>query len=215
MRHALALAPVSLLAVLTVAPAGVPAPSSSPGGIRFEAASGGTPGGLSVDAQRAIAEGPLASDETALAHAKAAAADAESGSRTLLRDSRTVLRDSPRPSIGVSKEGLNDVTQTPSRTTSAVGTQRHVQTVNSQVGIYDRSLNLINQDTLNNWFAQPGANSFDPQVIWDPTNCRSGSAKPPRPTTPRPTGATTRSRTVPPSPTIRSSATRATSPSSA
>ena len=46
--------------------------------------------------------------------------------------------------------------------TGAIGTGRYIELVNSKIGIYDLSLNLLKQDTLDNLFARLEA-SFDAQ----------------------------------------------------
>jgi hypothetical protein len=161
-----------LMAALLVATAGAQSPSNSsaaPGRttVRFGAAGGGTPGPITGPAARAIRYGPLPADAAALARAKSRAAARATGGGP----SRAVAR-TPKPTLVRGKQGINDEDRTPSDSTGAIGTQRYIETVNSQVGIYDRSLNLIAQDTLENWWAEPGANVFDPQVIWDPTTNR-------------------------------------------
>ncbi|MDQ3987494.1 MAG: hypothetical protein M3280_13480 [Actinomycetota bacterium] len=141
---------------------GAPAQSD----IRFGPATGGTPGPITGAAAEAIRSGPLPADRGEYDRAK------ERAAARFHPESTESGGGSPPPTLGKSKQGLFDATRTPSDSTGAIGTQRYVETVNSQVGIYDRSLNLINQDTLVNWWAQPGSNSFDPQVIWDPTTNR-------------------------------------------
>jgi hypothetical protein len=121
---------------------------------------------MSAAAQRAIERGPLPADAATLERLKARAA-----ARAGLSSAAPAVV-SPSPTLGASKGGLKDPNGTPSDSTGAIGTQRYVETVNSKVGIYDRSLNLLNADTLQNWWAEPGSNAFDPQVIWDPTTNR-------------------------------------------
>jgi hypothetical protein len=166
-RRAFAVVPLLLLAAVSVAPAGAPArPAASVGDLRLEVASGGVPGPLSAAAKRAIERGPLPADAAYLERAKAQAA-----ARAGLASAASVAT-SPQPTIGESKAGLKDPGHTPSDSTGAIGTRRYIEVVNSKVGIYGRGLNLINSDTLVNWWAQPGSNSFDPQVIWDPQTNR-------------------------------------------
>ena len=166
MKRALAVVPL-LLAVLPTASSGADSsPEGSARELQIEAAEGGPQGPLSVAAKRAIEHGPLPADEVALERAKARAA-ARAGVARAPSASRT-----PRPTTLIGANGLMDDSRTPSDSTGAIGTQRYVETVNSKVGIYDRSLNLIAEDTLQNWWNQPGSNSFQPQVIWDPTTNR-------------------------------------------
>jgi len=78
----------------------------------------------------------------------------------------------PTPIILLGKKGLFDSSDSPSDSTGAIGTGRYIELVNSKIGIYDLSLNLLKQDTLTSLFAESGAHNFDPQIIWDPTTNR-------------------------------------------
>jgi hypothetical protein len=65
--------------------------------------------------------------------------------------------------------GINDVNSTPPDETSAVGTQRYIELVNSKFAIYNKTGNTpIGTGTLN---ALDGLSStvnvFDPQIMWD------------------------------------------------
>lgn len=70
--------------------------------------------------------------------------------------------------------GQRDAGGAPPDTTGATGTTRYVQTVNSRFMIVNRENNVtLSSGTLNRlagWGA--AVNSFDPQVIWDPTTRR-------------------------------------------
>ena len=112
---------------------------------------------------RALRSGPLSVDPAAVAAAKAEAPAVDR--------SPVPLSVSPTPTILESAEGIHQEDVTPSDSTGAIGTTRYIEVVNSMVGIYDRNLNLIADDTLNTWWDTNG-NSFDPQVIWDPTTKR-------------------------------------------
>ena len=70
--------------------------------------------------------------------------------------------------------GQTDTTGTPPDTTGAIGPTRFIQLVNRRFGIYNRSTGaLINSGTLNTLAGLASSvNSFDPQVIWDPTTKR-------------------------------------------
>lgn len=121
---------------------------------------------LTGPAARAIQFGPLPYDAGQLAERKAlAAAEAEQATP----QPKAV---SPTPTVLLGKNGLADPNVTPSDSTGAIGATRYIETVNSKVGIYDRNLNLINQNTLQNWWDAAGTNAFDPQVIWDATTNR-------------------------------------------
>jgi hypothetical protein len=163
--------PLFLLVALPIASAEPSArPTETTRDVRLEAASGGVRGPLSVAAERAIERGPLPADIGAYDRLKARAAVRAGGASASGGPAPAAV--SPQPTIGVSKQGLFDTNSTPSDSTGAKGTTRYVELINRNIGIYDNSLNLINSDTLNNFFAQPGSNSFDPQVIWDPTTNR-------------------------------------------
>ena len=78
------------------------------------------------------------------------------------------------PAILTSMGGRSDATSTPPDTTGAAGITRYVQLVNRRFGIIDRSTNtLLSSGTLNGLAGFGSAvNSFDPQIIWDPTTRR-------------------------------------------
>jgi hypothetical protein len=70
--------------------------------------------------------------------------------------------------------GINDTNSTPPDETSAVGTQRYIELVNSKFAIYNKTGNApIGTGTLN---ALDGlgasVNVFDPQIMWDATTNR-------------------------------------------
>lgn len=154
-------------ALLTSLLPGVAASQARAGGdVALARASGGTPGPVSGAAARAIAGELLPADPTALERAKAAAASRAGTSAT------RAPRGTSAPSIGRRAMGLSDLSSTPSDSTGAIGPTRYVETVNRKVGIYDRNLNLLASDILPAWWAEPGSNSFDPQVIWDETTRR-------------------------------------------
>ena len=70
--------------------------------------------------------------------------------------------------------GQSGLTGSPPDTTGAIGPSRYIQLVNNQAAIYNRNNHaVIGSGTLNE-LAKVGAgvNSFDPQIIWDPTTKR-------------------------------------------
>lgn len=75
---------------------------------------------------------------------------------------------------GLSFAGQVDTSGTPPDTTGAIGSTRFVQLVNRRFGIYNRATGaLISAGTLNTLAGlSSSVNSFDPQVIWDPTTNR-------------------------------------------
>lgn len=149
-------------------------PGGSESGIRLERAGPRPTGPLSVAAARAIRSGARPVDRAAHARAKAAAAR-EAGLRSTPRASAAgpaTAAVSPTPTVPLKKNGIFDTTGTPPDTTGAIGTTRYIEVVNRKVGLYDRSLTLLAQTDLNTWYSAAFANSFDPQVIWDPTTAR-------------------------------------------
>ena len=156
---------VGALMAATVPVLAAPA-GSSPRDLRLTRAHGGVAGPITGAAAQALRSGPLPADRAALDRAKAAGSDRRGTSRA------APAAPSPSPSILLKKNGLQHPGNTPSDSTGAIGTTRYIETVNSRVGIYDRNLNLIKQDTLENWWDEPGADVFDPQVIWDATTSR-------------------------------------------
>jgi hypothetical protein len=140
------------------------------GGIHLAKAGHGVPGPIGKAAAKAIRSGPLPSDPVALRRAKAAAArrfDVEAPSSR-----PSVATVSPTPTIPLKKNGLAYAFSTPSDSTGAVSPTNYIETVNTQVGLWDRSLNALVVNSLNTWWGSAGASSFDPQVIWDPTTNR-------------------------------------------
>lgn len=75
---------------------------------------------------------------------------------------------------GINVPGLGGVNSTPPDTTGAIGPTRFIQLVNRAAGIYNRVTGaLITSATLNQLAGQAATvNSFDPQIIWDPTTNR-------------------------------------------
>lgn len=74
---------------------------------------------------------------------------------------------STRVATGVNATGLGAVGWTPSDSTGAIGTQRYVEMVNSDIAVYSRSLGQIAQSSLASFVGAPHADVFDPQIIWD------------------------------------------------
>ena len=156
------------LFVISVPPAGaqVAGPDTAAGHPRFDWARGGAPGPITGAAALSLRQGPLLDDPVMVAKRKALAA-AEAGQAELQPSAVT-----PTPTVLLGKNGIFDPGHSPSDSTGAIGTKRYVEVVNSKVGIYDVNLKLIKQDTLTNWWSEPGASVFDPQVMWDPGTSR-------------------------------------------
>ena len=75
---------------------------------------------------------------------------------------------------GKSWQGINDPNSAPPDETSAVGTTRYIELVNSRFAIYNKTSNTpIGTGTLNSLVGASSFDSvFDPQIIWDPTTNR-------------------------------------------
>jgi len=93
-----------------------------------------------------------------------AAAAASGGSRQPLAAPRTPLAGLFN---NLDRPGLSQITVAPPDSTGAIGPNHYVEMVNQQIGIYDRSLNLI-ASSDNGAFMGAGALTVtDPQVQWD------------------------------------------------
>jgi hypothetical protein len=74
---------------------------------------------------------------------------------------------------GFNKPGLQAGSVTPPDTTGAIGPTRYIQLVNRQAGIFNRTTGvIIGSGTLKELANIAPVNSFDPQIIWDPTSNR-------------------------------------------
>lgn len=75
---------------------------------------------------------------------------------------------------GLSFAGQTDSGGTPPDTTGAIGRTRFIQLVNRRFGIYNRATGaLLSSGTLNTLAGlSSSVNSFDPQIMWDPTTSR-------------------------------------------
>jgi hypothetical protein len=126
-----------------------------------------SPSDLTYAQRAAIAGQVLVGDEQAYARAKSRAERA-GGSRA---STRVGLQ---APSSLRNFQGVNDTNVAPSDSTSAIGTQRYVELVNSKIGIWNRTSDTpLATDTLASLTgAGSGPSVFDPQVIWDPDTNR-------------------------------------------
>ena len=166
------LAPTSALAGRGVAPAPATAPASATpiaaaGQLMPIALAPGEP-----SASNALLARPfLTLDPGALRAAKLRAAAA------LSKGSRTPTESIQAPLAGlfndVNKPGLNDLLVAPPDSTGAIGPSHYVEMVNQDIGVYDRSLNLISS-TDNGSFMGAGSSLSvtDPQIEWDPRGGR-------------------------------------------
>jgi hypothetical protein len=153
---AVAFPPLGAAKSLRVAKA-TPAPSAT-----------GNPG---VAARHALAQGYLVPDQRAYDRAKAGAARRAPSGAALAAPS---FQRRLAPSTVTSWSGAYDSDFAPSDSTGAVGTQRFVQLVNSQFGIYNKdSTTPTSTGSLNTLANVSSADTvFDVQVIWDPTTKR-------------------------------------------
>lgn len=162
---------LSVLAILTIARTAPAEPGrSAHQELRVTKPGSGDPGPLSAVQKRAIKQGPLIPNEAAYERDKAAAnARAVSGG-----EPASVAPSKQVPTSFRTWEGINDPTGAPSDSTGAIGPTRYVEMINRKVAIYSRTSNTpISTATLNSLAGQPStANSFDPQVIWDPSTNR-------------------------------------------
>jgi len=142
-------------------------------------------GALSPAAKRAMERGPLPANKaeaTAKAAADRAVAEAEKAlaPRPSITQNQFVLPQSAAgtsaPGVvgGLNFAGLTDTTGSPPDTTGAIGPNSFVQIVNRKAGVFNRTTGApIASGTLNQLANVPAAaNSFDPQIIWDPTTSR-------------------------------------------
>jgi hypothetical protein len=127
-------------------------------------------GTMSATARQAMNEGALTLAADDRAKARGNAATASTGSAAAGPAEVEALA----PTATRNWEGIFNTGSAPSDSTGAVGTTRYVETINRNVAIYNKTSNTpIHTNTLNAWWGQAAsANSFDPQVIWDPSTVR-------------------------------------------
>jgi hypothetical protein len=151
-----ALLALALVALALPGAAGASTPTITEAGAGY---ADGTMSAAATEAQQGALT--LAADDRAKARANAAAA-AGSGSA---EDFEALV-----PTASRSWQGVFDTASAPGDSTGAVGTSRYIELINRKFAIYRKTSNPpISTGTLNTLFGQSsGANSFDPQVIWDP-----------------------------------------------
>jgi hypothetical protein len=142
-------------------------------------------GTLSVAAAWAMSHGALPMSDADVA-AKAAANRAHdeavrSGALRPASPSELAAAGVAAPSVkapiivgGHNFAGQSSVNSSPTDSTGAIGTTRYIQTINSIVRIYNRTTHAtIGSGTLNQLANNASTvNSFDPQIIWDPSTNR-------------------------------------------
>jgi hypothetical protein len=137
---------------------------------------------MSAAAAAAMNQGPLpASDADVAAKAAVNAASAAAYARLAPGGAPTAAEaasaggaGSPQsPSVSLAFAGQFDSGVSPPDTTGAVGTTRIIELVNRRYMVTNRAGGVLSSGTLNNLAGWGTAvNSFDPQVIWDPTTNR-------------------------------------------
>ena len=129
-------------------------------------------GTLSAAARRAIDRGYLVPNQSRYDRQKARATRHAEGREALTAPVRGPLA----PSIvsGRSFQGINNPNVAPPDETSAVGTTRYIELVNTNFAIYNKASNVpIGTGTINSLAGAAATDSvFDVQVIWDPTTRR-------------------------------------------
>jgi hypothetical protein len=129
-------------------------------------------GTLSVAARRAIDRGYLVPNQARYDRRKARLTRRAAG-REALTDP---LSGPLAPSIvsGRSFQGINNPNVAPPDETSAVGTTRYIELVNTNFAIYNKTSNTpISTGSINSLVGAASTDSvFDVQVIWDPTTNR-------------------------------------------
>jgi hypothetical protein len=139
---------------------------------------------MSPAARQALTRGPLPMSQAHVDQKRAADREYEaavaagrmrpSGLRPAEAGGPGAAAQAPAVVGGLSFAGLSDPNLSPSDSTGTIGTTRYIQTVNAQVGIFDRTTNAtIATGTLNQLAGNGGGvSSFDPQIMWDPTTNR-------------------------------------------
>ena len=129
-------------------------------------------GTLSVAARRAIDRGYLVPNQARYDRQKARATRHAESREALTAPVRGPLA----PSIvsGRSFQGIHNPNVAPPDETSAVGTTRYIELVNTNFAIYNKTSNVpIGTGTINSLAGAAATDSvFDVQVIWDPTTRR-------------------------------------------
>jgi hypothetical protein len=129
-------------------------------------------GTLSAPARRAIRHGYLVPNQARYDRQKARLAR-----RTEAREALTAPVGGPlAPSLvsGKSWQGINNNNASPPDETSAVGTSRYIELINSNFAIYNKTSNTpISTGSINSLAGAAASDDvFDVQIIWDPTTSR-------------------------------------------
>jgi hypothetical protein len=152
--------------VVATSPAGAAAPSAVPVSLQEAGSNAAVAGELSTAQARALSRGYLVPDEAAYAAAKA---DAASRAAALGGGATPAPRSPAFDGAPLrSWQGIDDPGNSPTDSTSAIGTGRFIEVVNSEIAIYDRTNNApLSVGTLAALTGDSG-HLFDPQMLWDP-----------------------------------------------
>jgi len=168
-RVAFVLAAAAMLAAPNMATAAAPATTASSASV-LAAVGQATPTALgpgTPSTNHAVYAQPLRSlDPDALRAAKLRAAAIAS------RSSRGPSVQTGGPLAGffnnINGPGLSQPTVAPPDSTGAIGPNHYVEMVNQEIGVYDRSLNLISSTDNGSFMGTGGSGSVsDPQIQWD------------------------------------------------
>jgi hypothetical protein len=180
-RHCLVLVVGTLLSVISICTA-----QAEDRGLSIRAADPNVQGDgtMSPAARAALTRGPLPMSQAHVDLKRAANADYDaavaagrmrpSGLPSAEAGSQVAAPQAPAVVGGLGFAGLSDPTTSPSDSTGSIGPSRYIQTVNRKVGIFNRSTQaVIATGTLNQLAGNgAGVNSFDPQIMWDPSTNR-------------------------------------------
>jgi Fibronectin type III domain len=156
---------VATLATTAPAAATSPASSSSILAPRGEITPIALHRGTASGHQPVFAQPFRALDDSALRAAKLRAAAALSrGNRQPATPPRTALGSFFN---NLNRPGLSQLTVAPPDSTGAVGPSNYVEMVNQQIGVYDRSLNLLVSSDIGAFMGAGSLTVTDPQVDWD------------------------------------------------
>jgi len=124
------------------------------------------------DARRAVKQGYLVPNQQRYDRQKARATRRATAPESL--SAPLTGRLAPSVISGRGWQGINDTDSTPPDETSAVGTTRYIELVNSRFGIYNKTSNTpLGTGSLNSMMGVGSLHFlFDPQIIWDPTTNR-------------------------------------------
>jgi hypothetical protein len=124
----------------------------------------------SAAARRALRRGYLVPHQASYKRQKQRLGRRTAATHALIGPTANAL--APSVVAGKSWRGINDKNATPPDETSAVGTSRYIELVNSSYAIYSKSSNVpLDTGSLKALSGQPGSH-FDVQIIWDATTKR-------------------------------------------